>query len=124
MVVGLLVRLLPEALIHHWKTVGAFLIFCVVASALFGNILALVQTNLKRIFAYSSVSHAGYLALGLAGAGQNTEKALSATLAYLLIYSVLSLGAFACLVWFEGNLAINLRIKDLKGLDLDILEPV
>lgn len=116
MVIGLLVRILPGAIVHHWESVGAFLVFGVVASALIGNILALVQTSLKRILAYSSVSHAGYLALGLSGLGQNQEKAITAVIAYLLIYCVLTLGAFICIIWLEDGENVNIRLRDLKGL--------
>jgi len=59
-----------------------------------GNVVALTQTNLKRMLAYSSIAHAGYMLMGLAA---GTSAGLSAVLFYLLAYTFTNIGAFAVL---------------------------
>ena len=57
-----------------------------------GNVIALVQPNIKRMLAYSSIAHAGYVAVAFAAASQ---RGVSAALFYLLAYGIMNLGAFA-----------------------------
>src|SRR3990172_9641061 len=57
-----------------------------------GNVTALLQTNIKRMLAYSSVAHAGYLLVGMVAGG---ESGCSAVLFYLIAYALMTLGAFA-----------------------------
>jgi NADH-quinone oxidoreductase subunit N len=65
-----------------------------------GNLIALRQTNIVRLFAYSSVAQAGYMLAPLAVAGdlKTTQESLSATIIYLLIYAGMNLGAFAVII--------------------------
>ncbi|MGH9184432.1 MAG: NADH-quinone oxidoreductase subunit N, partial [Acidimicrobiales bacterium] len=66
-----------------------------------GNLIALRQTNIVRLFAYSSVAQAGYMLAPLAVAGESVDardEALAATVAYLLIYAAMNLGAFAVIM--------------------------
>jgi NADH-quinone oxidoreductase subunit N len=65
-----------------------------------GNLIALRQTNIVRLFAYSSVAQAGYMLAPLAVAGdlKTTQESLSATIIYLLIYAAMNLGAFAVII--------------------------
>ncbi len=82
---------------------------------LVGNFLALQQHQLKRLFAYSSVAHTGYLLVALLAAGAN-PKSLMALFIYLFFYSLLSLASFGVLaVWetFEGQ---DISIEQLSGL--------
>src|SRR5262249_44807949 len=60
-----------------------------------GNLAALTQTNIKRMLAYSSIAHAGYLLIGVVA---GTPRGISAMLIYLLIYAFMQLGAFAVIV--------------------------
>src|SRR5215475_8441704 len=60
-----------------------------------GNIAAVTQSNVKRMLAYSSIAHAGYLLMGIVA---GTSRGVTATLVYLLIYSFMQLGAFAIVV--------------------------
>jgi len=65
-----------------------------------GNILAIVQVNIKRMLAYSSIAHAGYALLGIiAGTGEG----LSAMMVYLLIYAFMNIGAFAIVILFDNR---------------------
>jgi NADH-quinone oxidoreductase subunit N len=78
-----------------------------------GNIAALTQSNLKRMLAYSSIAHAGYLLIGVVA---GTERGISAMLIYLLIYSFMQLGAFAVIVMMRRKDVVGDELKDLSGL--------
>jgi NADH-quinone oxidoreductase subunit N len=78
-----------------------------------GNIAALTQSNLKRMLAYSSIAHAGYLLIGVVA---GTSRGITAMLVYLLIYSFMQMGAFAIIVMMRRKDAIGDELKDLSGL--------
>jgi len=85
-----------------------------------GNVLALLQSSIKRILAYSSIAHSGYMLVGvIAGPGTGTfwNNGLSAVLFYLLAYGVTNLGAFAVIASLErrGGEEID-DAADLRGL--------
>jgi NADH-quinone oxidoreductase subunit N len=80
---------------------------------LYGAYLAVVQRDLKRMLAYSSVTHAGYATIGLVA---NTTEGLSATLWYLLTYAVATIGAFGCVIALERNRRGEIALVDLRGL--------
>jgi len=77
-----------------------------------GNLAALAQTNLKRLFAYSSVSHAGYLLLGLCALPAANHSAL---FFYLVVYGLMFLGLFGILALVEKS-AKNVEIYTLSGM--------
>jgi len=81
-----------------------------------GNLAALTQSNLKRMLAYSSVAHAGYLLIGVVAAGAGYARGVTATLVYLFVYSFMQLGAFAVIVLMRRADAIGDELKDLSGL--------
>ncbi len=72
-----------------------------VLTILVGNVLALVQQNVKRMLAYSSIAHAGYLLIGVVVAGLGYEQAGAAVLFYLTTYTFMTLGAFGVLAFLE-----------------------
>ena len=79
----------------------------------FGNIVALAQTNIKRMLAYSSIAHAGYALIGIIVGG---TEGMASMMNYILIYAFMNIGAFAIVILlrkegFEGN-----NISDYKGL--------
>jgi NADH-quinone oxidoreductase subunit N len=94
----------------------------------FGNMLALWQTNIRRMLAYSSIAHAGYLLIGVAvamaaktvGSGAATTEGLNGlgtSLFYLAVYMVATLGAFAALVYLSrGDRQVS-TLADLAGLN-------
>lgn len=85
-----------------------------IASMLLGALGAIGQLNIKRLMAYSSISHMGYALIGLAA---GTEAGVSATLVYMAIYTVMSLGVFGCIIAMRrGGKQVEL-ISDLAGLD-------
>jgi NADH-quinone oxidoreductase subunit N len=83
-----------------------------VATLLVGNLTALVQSNVKRMLAYSSISHAGYLLLGFVA---GTPAAHTGVLFYLVIYLAMNLGAFGLLTAF-GLVGEQTTFEDLRGL--------
>jgi NADH-quinone oxidoreductase subunit N len=76
-----------------------------VLTMIVGNVAALIQTNLKRTLAYSSIAHSGYILIGVLTVGLSANSAYSAAtvLFYLLTYSVMTMGAFAVLSMIEKN---------------------
>ena len=77
-----------------------------------GNISALMQSNVKRMLAFSSISHAGYLVLGVMVLD---SVGLSAVLFYLVIYSIMNLGSFAIISAVEKEES-GLGFEDYRGL--------
>jgi len=82
-----------------------------------GNIAALVQTNVKRMLAYSSIAHAGYLMVAFAavGAGQG-DLGIAAILFYLVAYALMKLGAFTTITHLGGKGEQHLELDDYAGL--------
>ena len=78
-----------------------------------GNVAAVTQSNVKRMLAYSSIAHAGYVLIGIVA---NTPRGITATLVYLLIYSFMQLGAFAVLVLLRRTDVAGEEMKDFSGL--------
>ena len=78
-----------------------------------GNLAALTQSNLKRMLAYSSIAHAGYLLMGVVA---GTPRGVSAMLIYLFIYSFMQLGAFAVIVMMRRADVAGDELKDFSGL--------
>src|SRR5215831_3582370 len=81
-----------------------------------GNVAAVTQSNVKRMLAYSSIAHAGYLLIGIVAAGAGYSRGVTATLVYLFIYAFMQLGAFAVVVLMRRQDIIGDELKDLSGL--------
>jgi NADH-quinone oxidoreductase subunit N len=79
-----------------------------------GNLVALVQSNIKRMLAYSAIAHAGYIIVGMAAA--SSLQAGGSILYYLLGYAFTSLGAFAVVIALERRGEVRDRISDFRGL--------
>lgn len=99
--------------IHVHPSLAVILTTIAIASMYIGNLLALLQTNVKRILAYSSISHIGYLLLMLLAAG---ETALTASAFYLTAYFVTTLGAFGVITTLSGKDRDADAITDYEGL--------
>ncbi len=89
-----------------------------VLTMLVGNLGALMQDNLKRMLAYSSVAHSGYLMVGLLALafGQDEARAATSVLFYLFSYTVMTVGTFAMVAVYERKLGQEIFMSDLKGL--------
>ncbi len=82
----------------------------------FGNVVALRQDNLKRMLAYSSIAHAGYLLVGVVAAWKAPEAGRSSVLFYLLAYTVSNVGAFGAIVLFARKGAESVDLEDFAGV--------
>ena len=92
------------------------LIVAIVAAAtmIWGNLAALMQTNVKRMFAYSSIAHAGYALLGVLGF--QTRFGMWGVLVYLLAYMLMNFGAFAVIIFLETKGYAAETVSDFNGL--------
>jgi NADH-quinone oxidoreductase subunit N len=87
------------------------------ASLLFANIMALAQQSVKRMLAYSSIAHSGYMALALSAmSGAGGGMSVPSILFYLIAYVAVSLGTFAIIMWLENERCENVIVDDLTGL--------
>jgi len=84
-----------------------------IATMVFGNAIGIVQRNLKRLLAYSSIGHAGYLLVAIAS---GTFQASSAMLFYLFVYTLATFGAFAVVVTLTREGQKTVMLDDLAGL--------
>ena len=110
---GMAYRLLEGgtgALDAHWREMLAWL---AVASLAIGNIVAIAQSNLKRMLAYSTISHVGFLFLGLSNA---TPAGYAAAMLYAICYALMSAGAFACIIGLSRRGFEAENISDFAGL--------
>jgi len=78
-----------------------------------GSILALTQTNIKRMLAYSSIAHAGYALLGVIAGGRD---GLTSMMVYLFIYGLMNLGAFSIVIALRSEGVVGENLDDFKGL--------
>jgi NADH-quinone oxidoreductase subunit N len=78
-----------------------------------GNVAAVTQTNLKRMLAYSSIAHAGYVLIGVV---VGTERGVTAMLVYVMVYAFMQLGAFAVIVMMRRRDIVGDELKDFSGL--------
>jgi len=111
---GMLIRLLVDGLSGMQEDWTQMLIILSVLSMAVGNIIAIAQTNIKRMLAYSTIAHVGFLFLGIIA---GTNAGYSASMFYIIVYAFMSLGGFAMIVLlghagFEAD-----RIEDFKGLN-------
>ena len=94
----------------QWQMI---IIFLSIASMVFGAIAAIGQKNLKRLIAYSSISHMGY---ALAGLSTGTTQGVQSSITYITIYLVMNLAFFSCLFMLKRNDEYYENIEDLSGL--------
>jgi NADH-quinone oxidoreductase subunit N len=82
------------------------------------NLAALTQNNLKRLLAYSSIAHVGYMLLGLIAGDKQSASAdgVKGILLYLLVYTFMNLGAFAVIASLRQRKVIGDEIDDIAGL--------
>lgn len=115
-----LLRFLVEAMGSQWPVWAPALATLAIATLLLGNIGALIQNNVKRMLAYSSIGHAGYMLLGVLAAGapggMAGQRGVEAVLLYLLAYMLTNLGAFGVLIALEQRGELAWDIKQFAGL--------
>ncbi|PYX06928.1 MAG: NADH-quinone oxidoreductase subunit N, partial [Acidobacteria bacterium] len=95
-----------------------FLVFVSVATMTGANFAALTQSNLKRLLAYSSIAHVGYMLLGLIAGPKDSfnQDGIKGILIYLLVYTFMNLGAFAVVTSLRHRNVIGDEIDDIAGL--------
>ena len=93
---------------------GLIVALVAAATMIWGNLAALLQTNVKRMFAYSSIAHAGYALLGVLGF--RTVFGLWGILVYLLAYTFMNFGAFALVIFLETRGYAAETVADFNGL--------
>ena len=97
-------------LIDQWQMI---LIFLSIASMVFGAVAAIGQKNLKRLVAYSSIGHIGYV---LAGLATGSNDGVQNSVIYITIYVIMNLGLFSCILMMKRNNEYYEQIDDLSGL--------
>ncbi|EIJ42766.1 proton-translocating NADH-quinone oxidoreductase, chain N [Beggiatoa alba B18LD] len=111
---AILIRLLVEglgSLQSHWQGMLVLLSFL---SMGLGNIVAIAQSNIKRMLAYSTISHVGFLMLGVIA---GSAKGYGAAMFYTIVYTLMSLGSFGILLLLSRVGFDAERLEDLKGLN-------
>jgi NADH-quinone oxidoreductase subunit N len=97
-------------IIEEWQMI---IIFISIASMILGSVAAIGQKNIKRLLAYSSISHMGY---ALAGVATGTISGYTSTIIYITIYIIMNMGTFACLYLMKTDGKYTEKIEDLSGL--------
>jgi NADH-quinone oxidoreductase subunit N len=122
---GALLRILaialPTFVLQDGQTNAAWqnvVVLVTAATLILGNFVAIAQSNIKRMLAYSSIAHAGYISMAVAAAGTAGvgDEAIQAALVYLIAYMFTNLGAFAVAMAVEKNDGSGTHLDDFVGL--------
>jgi NADH-quinone oxidoreductase subunit N len=99
-------------------TYTPLIVFVSIATMTGANFAALTQSNLKRLLAYSSIAHVGYMLLGLIAGPKDSfnQDGIKGILIYLLVYTFMNLGAFAVITSLRHRNVIGDEIDDIAGL--------
>ena len=97
-------------ILSEWQLI---IIFISIASMILGAVAAIVQKNIKRLLAYSSIGHVGY---ALAGVATGVISGYESSIIYISIYVVMNIGAFSCLYLLKKDGVYRENISDLSGL--------
>jgi NADH-quinone oxidoreductase subunit N len=111
---ALAMRLLPEALAGSQPDWSQMLIVLAVLSMAIGNIVAIAQSNLKRMLAYSTISHVGYVLLGILS---GTAQGYQASMFYMISYVIVAAGAFGMILLLARQGFEADKITDFRGLN-------
>ena len=111
--IAFLLRIFLEPLASARAAWEPLLAAVAVVTLTVGNLAAINQTNVKRLLAYSSISHAGYMLLGLVA---GNETGIKGILVYILVYTFMNLGAFIVLVALRRENIIGEDLDDIAGL--------
>ncbi|MDH4216113.1 MAG: NADH-quinone oxidoreductase subunit NuoN [Gallionella sp.] len=100
-----------QPLVQHWS---GMLVILAIASMALGNITAIAQTNLKRMLAYSTIAHMGFMLLGLVSGG---VEGYGTSMFYAVVYVMMSLGAFGMIMLLSREGFESDNLDDFKGLN-------
>jgi NADH-quinone oxidoreductase subunit N len=110
---ALAIRLLADAMAGLHEDWQAMLVVLAALSMLLGNVVAIAQTNIKRMLAYSTISHVGFVLLGVLAA---SPAGYAAAMFYTIVYALMSTGAFAVMILLSADGVEADRLEDFKGL--------
>jgi NADH-quinone oxidoreductase subunit N len=110
---AMIIRIFAGGLPHLAPEWQVLLAFVAATSMIVGNLMAIVQSSLKRLLAYSGIAQAGYVLIGVIAGGQS---GLAAVLFYLFVYMFMNFGAFAVVTMLAGPEGDRDRLSDLDGL--------
>ena len=107
----------------HQTWVSTLMVMAILTMTI-GNVVAIVQNNVKRMLAYSSIAHAGYALVGFVAAGAATDlaernKAITSVIFYLLTYAVMNIGAFAVVQLIARSGDRRTSMEDYSGIGFE-----
>jgi NADH-quinone oxidoreductase subunit N len=108
-----LIRLLAQAFPYLAQDWSSILWLLAILTMTLGNVVAVLQTNVKRMLAYSAIAHAGYILVGIV---PNSDMGFSAVLFYIVIYTVMNLVAFGIILSLSGKGDMRVQLSDYAGL--------
>ncbi len=97
----------------NFEDISKIIGWLAIASMLIGSITAIAQSNLKRMLAYSSIAHAGYMLIGIAAAN---KLGMSGVIFYLTVYSFMNVAAFIMVSILENDFERRVNLEDYKGI--------
>ncbi|MDQ6695082.1 MAG: NADH-quinone oxidoreductase subunit N [Chloroflexota bacterium] len=110
------IRIMTEALGPAWQQWVPVMIVLSIMTMTLGNVVAVAQRSLKRMLAYSSIAHTGYMIVGLAAYTQASHtEAISSILFYLFSYMFMNMGAFGVIVWIQRH-GVSDNLESFRGL--------
>ena len=111
---GMLMRALVEGLGALQADWSQMLVVLAVLSMGAGNVIALAQSNIKRMLAYSTIAHVGFIFVGVVS---GTAAGYAASMFYVLTYALMALGGFAMVIWLGSGGEEAERLDDFRGLN-------
>ncbi|MFP4683567.1 MAG: NADH-quinone oxidoreductase subunit NuoN [Ectothiorhodospira sp.] len=108
------VRLLADGLAPLQESWSGMLMVLAVLSLVTGNVVAIAQTNIKRMFAYSTIAHIGFVVMGLM---VGNEQGYAAAMFYVIVYALMSAGGFGMIVLLSRKGFEADHLEDFKGLN-------
>jgi NADH-quinone oxidoreductase subunit N len=112
-VFAVLIRVMTGIFASYQAQWSSILLYLAVLTMFWGNLAALTQKNLKRMMAYSSIAHSGYIAIGLAAWG---EQARAAVLFYIFVYVFMNAAAFGLILFVRRGKGFGEDVDSLRGL--------
>ncbi len=112
---AMVIRLLVEGLGEMSQGWQQILSLLAALSFVLGNIIAIAQTNIKRMLAYSTISHMGFVFMGILAA---SKDGYAASMFYIITYAITAMGAFAVIILLSKNSYEADQLNDLKGLSV------
>src|SRR5205085_3376320 len=116
-----IIRILIEGLGPAYQQWVPLIIFLAILTMTLGNVVGLMQQSVKRMLAYSSIAHTGYMLIAIAAfqptlaSSTATNDAVASVLFYLFSYVIMNIGAFGLVVWLQHNHGTEF-LDDFRGL--------